>query len=220
MAPRPGWIATAPAVSSYSPEERERARTEFIQARQAFSEMLISALTSDELIERAGEFTQQVRLEHATERLSEVKIRLRNVEQMGLERSDEAERLRARATALKEEVTLLRNENPGPLGGETGKMTAKVVAGRLHNDMSEETEYLADVLDIHELRERSRRLRRLVTVARITGAIKQLRSEPKTVDDVPPRIIPAGGEAPAKDVQPAGGSLGEGTSVPPESSVD
>lgn len=218
VAPRPDWIATA--GSTYSPEERERARAEFIEARRAFSELLISTLTSDELIQQAGELSHRVRLKRETERLAEVTSRLREVERAGLGASDEAERLRTRAASLEEEVTRLQKTDPDPLGGESGKITARVVAGQLNNKMAEETAYLADVLEIEELRERSRRLRQLVTVARITGALRNLRQEPTPSDTTPSRIVPAGAEAPAEDVQPAGGSLGEGTSVPPESGAN
>ncbi|HEX6986403.1 MAG TPA: hypothetical protein VF170_13555 [Planctomycetaceae bacterium] len=213
-----------------TPEERERAREAFIAARQDFTEMLATALTSAELAEEAREISASVRLRRAEDRLGEVRERLEDAEEAGRGETDEARRLRERAGALEVEVDVLRRPETARDEGEAARQTAQAIAARFRTAMAEETEYLADVLDVGELRERTRRLRRLTTVARLVGGGVQALRQERAGDEEAGKVVPAGGTAEPRrepgrsetrrgDAAEAGtaddGSLGEGTTAPP-----
>lgn len=202
-----------------TPADRGRARAEFVSARKEFAEMLVAGLTSEALAEEAREVSARFRLRRAGDRLAEVRNRLDEVKEAGRAETEEAERLRERQKALEVEIDVLRSPEAEASSGETGKLAAQLVAERLRTAMAEETEYLADVLDTGELRERTRRLRRLMALARIVGGLAALREEP--ADGEGP-VVPAGGTAETKEsgAEPPEGSLGEETTEPPATLED
>ncbi|MGC1273200.1 MAG: hypothetical protein WBC44_05795 [Planctomycetaceae bacterium] len=216
--------AAVPADVAADPDqERGLARAEFIDARQAFTNLLGSALSSEELADRAGNLSVRIQLRKAEERLREVETRIEEVESAGRADSDEARRLKERVVASQKEVTRLSDPAAVPEAENTAGLAAQALASRFQTSMAEETAYLADVLDIDELRERTRRYRRLAAVSQFVGGLRAMRQdrrqgdsrEPRTrgeksVDEAP-AIVPAGDTA-----EPTDSSLGGASDAPPE----
>lgn len=221
----PERSAATPADADADPDrERELARAEFIEARQAFANLLASVLSSEELVDRAGNLSVRIQLRRAEERLNKVEARLEEVESVGRADSDEARRLRERAVAAQKEVDRLSSPAAVPEAEDTAGMAVKALVGRFQASMAEETAYLADVLDNSELQKQTRRLRRLVAASQFLGGLRAMRQnreqddsrEPSTRDEKSigekPVVVPAGGTLePADD-----DALGGASEIPPE----
>lgn len=217
-------------------KERQRARAEFIEARRAFNELVTATLTSEEMTREVQDISLRLSLRKAENRLDEVRLRLLEVEQAGRADTDEADRLRQREASLTVEVQSLRNPDPRTQQAGVATAAGPVLAGTLRKRWSEETEYLADVLDNAELRNSTRRLRRLMALANLVGGLRELRQQERDNVEIDV-IIPASGTKPQQqapgaeksdDSKPAtdksstekpaaetDDSLGEPTTVPP-----
>ena len=118
-------------------------------------------------------------------------------------------------------VDRLSGPDAVPAAENTAGMATKALAARFQASMADETAYLADVLDNDELRERTRRTRRLIAVSQFADGLRALRQErdrdvrPAAAPrDEPRNVVPAGGTAPADE--PGDDSLGGASDTPPE----
>lgn len=226
-APTPIDSERTATISARVDRERELARAEFIEAREAFTKLLESALSSEELVDRAGRITVNLQLRKAEERLAEVETRLAEVEAAGRTASDEHRQLREREVAVQAEITRLRGPEAVPKAEDTAAVATQALANRFRTSMGEETAYLADVLDNDELHQRARRMRRIVAASELIGGLRALRENP---DDSPkpdapepdgPKPGPRGQDAESEKsrIVPAGGtddSLGGASETPPQ----
>jgi predicted nuclease with TOPRIM domain len=168
--------------------DREQARRDFIAARKEFADGLAAVMTTEQLAARARELSVEIQMERAQERFDQVRRRLSDLEREGRIHSDEAQRLKQRATRLEAEVVSLRKLLDGSVREQDDAIVTKVIVGQFQKEMAEETEYLADVLDSSELSKQSVQLRQMAKLGQFATGLKMLEDEPALIQDDPPEI--------------------------------
>lgn len=197
----------------YADADRKQLREDFIRARGEFADVTAAALTSEELLNWVKGLSARMKLQRAEQDLWETEANLRGLEESGQADSDRASRLAGQARALQIEVERLQQPGVSGLPAFDQQLDTETVRRWLQGQMAEETAHLADTLPTYELERRTKRLHRLVTLARIAGGLRSQQNRPIIVQD--PQVMPAESTAPADDGSDSS-SLGQPTTTPPE----
>lgn len=207
------------AARPVGPEDREweRARAEFVEARNEFAAATAAALTSEEMARFVRGLSVRVRLRWAEEDLAEVRASQRAAEASGQGGTERAGRLAEQAAVLEVEVERLRRPDAAAEAQAVaaGMPDRETIRRWVEREMAEETARLADTLDTRELEKRTRRLHTLAGLARLADGLRRRRGEPVPVEhEQAPAVLPAAGAA-EPEAAPEEESLGPATTVPP-----
>lgn len=210
--------------------DREQLRAEFVRARQEYADMLVSVLASEELAGYVRRIAAEIRLQRAQNDLERTRQALWELQTSGRAGTEDGRRIAAQVATAEADLARLRSAGvPDAAPGDWGDAAPArdVLVQRLRTKMDEETALMADSLDAAELDKRTRRLHRLVGVARIAGQFRGAGQGPIRLDlgnEVPAgfSVTPAGaGDGPAIG-NPDGPTtalrdreLGPATTVPP-----
>jgi hypothetical protein len=205
-----------PQAAGPHDEVRERARAEFVEAREKFAQVTADALTSEELARWVRGLSVRVRLEWAHEDLLETQASLRAAEASGQAGIEQAKRLAEQAAALQAEVERLRQPQAAEGQPAAGIPDRETIRRWVIREMTEETDRLAVTLDAREFDQRTKRLHRLVAIARIAERFRGSRRDPeRSENEGSPAVVPAAGTAGPDPTGSADEPLGPATTVPP-----